>query len=513
MHVMAAESAADETVCVTHAHHHRAEQRGATPYFAPGKFGRNPFALHQTPVFPPVRFEVLVEKFVVVGVDDVEVNPRRHAQVQRLKLAVDVVRVTDQNRPRDSFVNDHLHGTQHAIVFPFSENDASGCLLGLREDRFHDQAEVIDEFVQTFPIGFEILDGPARHPGCHGRLGNRRRNLANQAWIERIRNQILRSKVGVLFAIRLDRNLRLLDSRQFGDRPDCGQLHRFGNGGRADIKSTAKNEGKAQHVVDLVRVIRTASRNDRIVANRLHVFGPNFRIGIRQCHDQWCRRHSRHHLLLEDTTSRQPEEDVGTLDDFPERPCIGALGITPLDFVHVFDAALIDQTLDVGYPDVLDRNAQHHQQVQAGECSGAGPRGDQLDLMQFLALQEQTIENSRADDDCRAVLIVVKDRNLHSFAQFLLDMEALRRLDVFQVDATKSRFQGSDDFHQAIGIALLDFQVENVDIGELLEQHGLAFHHRFGGQRADRSEAKYRGTIGDDADQVGARGQRARFAR
>jgi hypothetical protein len=31
------------------------------------------------------------------------------------------------------------------------------------------------------------------------------------------------------------------------------------------------------------------------------------------------------------------------------------------------------------------------------------------------------------------VLVVVEDRNAHAFAQFLLDVEALRRFDVFQV--------------------------------------------------------------------------------
>jgi hypothetical protein len=46
---------------------------------------------------------------------------------------------------------------------------------------------------------------PRRHPGCHGRLGNRRRNPADQTRIEGIRDQILRTEIGVLFTIRLDR--------------------------------------------------------------------------------------------------------------------------------------------------------------------------------------------------------------------------------------------------------------------------------------------------------------------
>jgi hypothetical protein len=53
---------------------------------------------------------------------------------------------------------------------------------------------------------------------------------------------------------------------------------------------------------------------------------------------------------------------------------------------------------------------------------------------------------------------------------------------------------------------LVEFDVEDVDAGELLEQHRLAFHHRLGGQRADIAQAQHGGAIGDDAHQVAARG-------
>ena len=125
----------------------------------------------------------------------------------------------------------------------------------------------------------------------------------------------------------------------------------------------------------------------------------------------------------------------------------------------------------------------------------------------------QPIEDCSTDDDGGTVLIVMENRNLHPFAQFFLDVEALRRLDVFKIDTAESRLQRGDDFDQHVRIALLDFDVEHVNIGELLEQHALAFHHRLGCQRADRAKAKHGGAIGDDADQIGARSQRADFSR
>jgi hypothetical protein len=63
------------------------------------------------------------------------------------------------------------------------------------------------------------------------------------------------------------------------------------------------------------------------------------------------------------------------------------------------------------------------------------------------------------------------------------------------------------------GSRLVDFQIEDIDVGELLEQDALAFHDRLGSQRADRPEAEDGRAVGDDADEIGARRQRAGFGR
>ena len=67
------------------------------------------------------------------------------------------------------------------------------------------------------------------------------------------------------------------------------------------------------------------------------------------------------------------------------------------------------------------------QQVDAPECGGPGAAHDQLDLRHILAENLQPVQEGRSDDDRRAVLIVVKDRNLHALAQFPLHEEAFRR--------------------------------------------------------------------------------------
>ena len=104
------------------------------------------------------------------------------------------------------------------------------------------------------------------------------------------------------------------------------------------------------------------------------------------------------------------------------------------------------------------------------------------------------------------MLVVVKDRNLHSFAQLGLDVKTLRCFDIFEVDAAKSRLQRRNDVDQFIRIVFGNFNVEHINAGELLEQHAFAFHHRFSRQRPDIAKAQDRRAISDHSNQIGTRG-------
>jgi hypothetical protein len=161
--------------------------------------------------------------------------------------------------------------------------------------------------------------------------------------------------------------------------------------------------------------------------------------------------------------------------------------------------------VDVGDPDVLHLHAEHDDHVEAGQRRRAGAAGDELHLVELLAEQLEAVQHRRADDDGGAVLVVVEDRDAHALAQLALDVKALRRLDVLQVDAAEGRLQRGDHVDQLVGVALGQLDVEDVDAGEFLEQAGLALHHRLGGQRADVAQAEHRRAVGDHADQVGAR--------
>ncbi|MNL50712.1 hypothetical protein D3C87_1737490 [compost metagenome] len=61
--------------------------------------------------------------------------------------------------------------------------------------------------------------------------------------------------------------IRHIFAGQIGERLCSGDLHRVVDLAGADIERAAEDIGKAEDIVDLVRVIRTAGRHDGVVAN------------------------------------------------------------------------------------------------------------------------------------------------------------------------------------------------------------------------------------------------------
>ena len=155
---------------------------------------------------------------------------------------------------------------------------------------------------------------------------------------------------------------------------------------------------------------------------------------------------------------------------------------------------------------VLAAHAQLNVVFRAGNAGGAGAVEDHADLADVLAHHLHRVQQRRAGNDGRPVLIVVKHRNRHRLAQGLFNVKALRRFDVLQIDAAEGRLQKLAKADDLFGVLGIHFQVENVDVREALEQHALAFHDRLAGQRSNVAETQDRGAVGDHRHQVPAGG-------
>ncbi len=149
---------------------------------------------------------------------------------------------------------------------------------------------------------------------------------------------------------------------------------------------------------------------------------------------------------------------------------------------------------------------QRHQQIHTGDRRRARARDHHPHVGQILLDDAQTVEDRRGADDRRAVLIVMEDRDIHPLAQLLLDVETLRRFNIFRVDTAEGWFEGGDDVNEFVRIQLIDFDIKHIDTGKFLKQDAFALHYRLTGQRADVAEPQHRGAVGDDRHQ-GCRGQ------
>src|SRR3972149_1184203 len=147
--------------------------------------------------------------------------------------------------------------------------------------------------------------------------------------------------------------------------------------------------------------------------------------------------------------------------------------------------------------------AQFYQYFQTGYTGSTGANSHDFYVFNLFIDYTQCVYDRCANYNCRTVLIVMKDRNIHAITQFAFYLETLRRFDIFQIDAAEGRFQTGNDLNQFVRISLIDFEIEYVNNGKLFTQNPFAFHHRFGCQWTDITQTQYRRTIGNNRHQMG----------
>ena len=121
-------------------------------------------------------------------------------------------------------------------------------------------------------------------------------------------------------------------------------------------------------------------------------------------------------------------------------------------------------------------------------------------------MQQKPVADGSCDNNRRAVLIIMKDRDAHAFAQPPFNFKAFGGLDVFQIDRAKGRLKCGNHLDQLVGVFFVNFDVYRINAGEFLKQNRLAFHDGFGCQRADGAKPQHCRAIGNHRHQIAARG-------
>ena len=247
----------------------------------------------------------------------------------------------------------------------------------------------------------------------------------------------------------------------------------------ADIKRTAKDKREAQHIVDLIRIVRPTCCDDTIRTHRFCGRRRDFRIGIGHRKDDRFLRHFFQECRCQCVLCRQAKENVGTIQCFFERPPLGFGRMRRFPLIHPRFAALINHARPVAHDDIVVPHAHRFDQRGAGNCCRACAVDDNLHVLHFAPGQVHRIDQARRRDDCGAMLIIMHDRDFHPLFQCLFDDETFGRFDVFKIDPAEAWFQQGNRFDEFVGVFGGDFEIDRIDISEAFEQDGLAFHHGF----------------------------------
>ena len=234
---------------------------------------------------------------VVLGIDEIEVLAGLDREPKSFDPRFDHRRASDQYRPGQLLLEHDLGRVQHALVLTLGIDQSDRLRLGFRKQRFHDQARAEREPLQLRGVVLKFVDRTAGNARLHCRLRHRGRDAQDQPGIERARNQRAGTKALRLSAIEgMGPGVYRRIARQLRDRLDRGLFHFFVDRGSTDIERAAKDEWKAQDIVDLVWKIGAPGADHRIRTRFAGLVRHDFRIRIGQRHYQRLVRHLLHHV-------------------------------------------------------------------------------------------------------------------------------------------------------------------------------------------------------------------------
>jgi hypothetical protein len=116
----------------------------------------------------------------------------------------------------------------------------------------------------------------------------------------------------------------------------------------------------------------------------------------------------------------------------------------------------------------------------------------------------QRVEERRAGDDGGAVLVVVEDRDLHALPELLLDVEALRGLDVLEVDAAEGGLERGDDLDERSGSARATSRSKTSMSAKRLKRTPLPSITGLEASGPMSPRPEHGGAVADDGDEVAA---------
>ena len=359
----------------------------------------------------------------------------------------------------------------------------------------------LEPAAQLFAVVIDVLQRAPRHSLLGGRLCHRRSHPPEHPGVERLGDEVVGAEGEVVEVVGLEHHVgnRLLGQKRQG--VGGGDLHPLGHRRRSDVQRSPEDEGEPEHVVHLVGEVAATGGDQGIGSHPARLVVPDLWVGVGQCEHDRPGRHRLQHLAGDRPPHGHADERVCVYQGVGERSPLGGTGELGLDRGEVF-ALVVDHAAGVAQQDVLRLDAEMAEETGAGDARRPGAAEHDPCLLDPPIGDLESVEERRGTDDRRAVLIVVEDGDLQALAEGLLDHEAIGCLDVLQVYPADRGLQQPTELDQILGIVRRHLEVEDVDVGEPLEENGLALHHRLAGERANVPQTEHGRSVGHHRHEV-----------
>ena len=300
--------------------------------------------------------------------------------------------------------------------------------------------------------------------------------------------------------------MKLSGLHRIGDGPGCRELHLLVDAAGPDIEEAPEDAGEPEHVVDLVRIVGSACSHDP--DERRGFLRRNLRIGVGKGKDHGVFCHPPDVVGCDEVRRGEADEHVGALHGVGNAPLhlprVRHFCQLSLVGVHAALPARVQGSGPVAHDDVPNTRGEE----DLRDRRACGTRADHHDLELFeVPLQEPgNIDERGQGDHGGAVLVIVEHGDVEQFSEPAFNRKAVRRGKILQVDAAEGWgkiFHRHDDLVHVLGG---EHDRESIDAAELLEDHGLAFHHRQRSIGTDIAEAQDRGAVGHDGHGIAFHG-------
>ena len=177
------------------------------------------------------------------------------------------------------------------------------CELGLLTEKFAQMLLVV------IPVG----NFPAGYATVHGSLGHGSTDLCDKSWVNRFRNEVLRSEGEVIDMINLIYDVGHWFLSKLCDSFRCSHFHLLVDGRGMHIERTTEDIREANDIVYLVRLVGTPRRHEYVRSCGHCILIAYLRHWVCKGKHDRIGSHGADHVLSEDITFGQTDKDVSSL--------------------------------------------------------------------------------------------------------------------------------------------------------------------------------------------------------